>query len=334
MKVLFTLVMAVVLFASCKKEVADVEVTSSPASELQAIALPSLTPIVEHDAEPQQTDAAITTQTVGDPLQYAYLPQNAGQRKDVLFVFIPGTFSTPSQYNNVCEAAAQSGYYSFGVAYSNLSPVEFYEGLNPTDSTVEDILEEFLTGNNVSPRVTVTRANSFENRIIKMVSYLDSLYPTENWKRFLTADKQIRWDKVSVAGHSQGSDHAMYMSKARGLYRAGFIGGPGSFLLKNGNYPSFMQVPGLTPYSKLYGFNHIKDPVRKWSDVKVTWQVLGLPGAPNSVDDKTVNGSHQLTTDLNLSDAHSGTIQDDVTPKDKNGNPLYAPVWQYMNFPK
>lgn len=334
MKLLLTLLVVAFFLTGCKKELTPAADASLPASELQAGSLPAVTMITEHDVEPQQTDAAITTQTVGDPLQYAYLPQNALLRKDVLFVFIPGTFSTPGSYNDVCEAAAQSGYYSFGVAYSNLSPVEFYEGLNPTDSTVRDILNEFLTGNNTSPRVTVTRANSFENRIIKMISYLDSLNPAENWKRFLTADKQIKWSKISVAGHSQGSDHAMYMSKARQVYRAGFIGGPGSFLLKNGNYPSFMQEPGLTPYSKLYGFNHLKDPVRKWSDVKVTWGILGLPGAPNSVDDRAVNGSHQLTTDLNLSDAHSGTIQDDVTPKDQNGNPLYAPVWQYMNFPK
>ena len=163
---------------------------------------------------------------------------------------------------------------------------------------------------------------------------MDSVYPAENWKRFLTADRQIQWSKISVGGHSQGSDHAMYWSKVRSLFRATFIGGPGSFTLRNSSYPSFMQAAGTTPTNNLYGFNHTADPTRKWADVKKTWVVLNLPGTPNSVDDGSLDGSHQLITSLADSDPHSSTIADDVTPINAStGKPVYVKVWQYMMFP-
>lgn len=335
MQKLLTFCAFILLLAGCKKESFQDFTDAIPVqNELtQRSAIPDI-PIIEHSARPNETDPNITTSTLGNPTQYAYLPAAADLRKDKLFIFIPGTTATPGSYLKIVKAAAKHGYYSFGVAYSNLFPVEFYEGTNPNDETVENILEEYLEGRNTSPRVNVSRANSFENRIIKMILYLDAQYPDENWKRFLTADNQIRWNKLSVAGHSQGSDHAMYMSKDRSVFRAGYLGGPGSFKLNNGQYPTFMQEPGLTPFEKLYGFNHINDAIRPWDEVKPTWEVLGLPGMPNSVDDRMVNGDHKLTTSLAAGgDAHSAIVSDSATPDDVDGKPLYEPVWSYMCFP-
>ncbi len=333
MKICYSLLALVLFSAGCKKEFNNRTMPAAETAERSAISVTALPVIDEYRVAPEATDPAITTQTIGDPVQYAYLPQNPLLRKDRLFVFIPGTISTPSSYNDVCQTAAYSGYYSFAVAYSNISPVEAYAGLNPDDHTVENILEEFLTGNNTSNRLTVTRANSFENRIIKMIAFMDSLRPDQNWKQFLTQDQNLNWKKISVAGHSQGSDHAMYMSKKRTLFRAGFFAGPGNFKLRNGSYPSFMQEPGLTPPANLYGFNHTGDRVRLWRDVRETWQVIGVPGAPEDVDDKKVNGAHQLTTSVPMNDEHSGIVQDDPTPDDNNGNPIYALLWRYMCFP-
>ncbi|MEP6512647.1 MAG: hypothetical protein ABJA79_02175 [Parafilimonas sp.] len=332
-KLLFPFIV-VFLFAACKKENLSVTGNKIAKNELNLRVAESNIAILEHKALPSETDPNIHTSTLGNPTQYAYLPVKATLRKDKLFIFIPGTTATPGGYLKIAKAAAQQGYYSFGVAYSNLFPIEFYEGTNPNDNTVENILDEYLEGIDVSPKVNISRANSFENRIIKMILYLDANYPAENWKRFLNANNEICWDKLSVAGHSQGSDHAMYMSKARSVLRAGFFGGPGSFKLNNGQYPTFMQEPGVTPDENLYGFNHTKDLVRQWADVRPTWEVLGLPGMPNSVDDRMVNGAHKLTTSLQSNDAHSAIVSDSATPNDANGNPLYEPVWDYMCFPR
>lgn len=333
-KVLYILI-PVILF-SCKKEINFNEQTvlASNVSDWSAASISGDYQIIMHEATPKQTDPAIQTNTIGDPTQYAYLPADDVNRKDNLLIFIPGTWSVPSGYDYICQAAASNGYYAFSVAYSNSKFLEIYMTGKYNDNTMENIMNEYLTGENTSPKVNVSRTNSFENRIIKMISYMDSLYPSENWRRFLTSNNDIIWEKLSVGGHSQGSDHAMYMSKVRPLFRAGFYGGPGSFKLRNGKFPSFMQNPGLTPSDRIYGFNHTRDLVRPWKEVRQVWAILGIPGAPDSVDDGDVNESHQLTTSMAGIDGHSGPITDEATPIDSvTGKPVFLQVWKYMLFP-
>lgn len=320
------------LLISCKK---DTHLAKDVMQHLnaQSIQIEAI-PLLQHSVQPNVTDTAITTNTNNSPLQTAYLPANVSSRKDKLFIFIPGTGGTPSGFDKIISAAANAGYYSFGIAYSNLTAIEKLAGDNPNDTTVEDILEEYLSGNNVSAKVNVSRANSFENRIIKMISYMDSLYPTEDWKRFLNSNKTLIWKKISVAGHSQGSDHAMYMSKKRTLLSAGFFSGPGNFRLSNGAYPSFMQARGLTSLNNISGFTHKDDPVRVWSDVKKTWQTLGLLKLPESVDDEMIDSaSRKFFTTRVTNSAHLYVITDGTTPLDENGNPLFQFVWQSMCFP-
>lgn len=206
MKHLLFLFLTLLLFASCKKEFTT---NTSTISEISNAV--TLGPTISHNAKPSQTDPAITT--FNDTFQIAYLQITPSFRKDLLYVFIPGTGGAPTPFTEILSAAADSGYYSFGIGYNSQTPIEELAGDNPDDKTVENILEEYLTGNDVSPKVTFTKANSFENRITKMILYLDSLTPSENWHRFLTSDNKIIWRKLSVAGQSQGSDHTMYMSK-------------------------------------------------------------------------------------------------------------------------
>lgn len=339
MKKLLYLLVFVSLFA-CKKEMLfeqgpeGIDQKNVAVSEWEAAAISPNFQIIMHQATPKQTDPAITTNTLGDPTQFAYLPANAQDRIDRLLIFIPGTWGIPSGYDYVCQAAAKNGYYAFSVSYSNMKFLELYMIGNYKDSTMADIMQEYLTGENTSSKVNIPRPNSFENRIIKMITYLDSLNPAENWKRFLTNNQEINWNKLSVGGHSQGSDHAMYMSKVRPLFRAGFFGGPASFKLANGEFPSFMQEGGLTPPQRLFGFNHTKDIIRQWMDVKQVWTVLNIPGEPNSVDDGMVDGSHQLITSMNGIDGHSGPITDEATPLNaETGLPVFYRVWKYMLFP-
>ncbi|RYZ93707.1 MAG: hypothetical protein EOP47_29220 [Sphingobacteriaceae bacterium] len=248
---------------------------------------------------------------------------------------IPGTNGTPNSLSEISKTAAYNGYYSIGIAYSNKTPIEYLIGANPNEYTTEYILEEYLTGQDLSPKVNINRTNSFENRIIKMILYLDAQYPAENWKRFLTVTNEIEWEKLIVAGHSQGSDHAILMAKKRKLFRVGLIGGPGSFRLANGKYP-VRAAKSATPASSIYGFNHTADAVRRWADVKRAWAAMSIPGIPNSVDNFRVSdNSHQLTTSYTeFADPHNGIVKDAGAPKAKSGKPLYRPVWEYMLFPK
>lgn len=330
MKTLYRFAIVAILFASCKKE----SITNNQAlnSETSADEITYLD-YISHSALPQETDASITTETGATPTQCAYLPSNNSSRKDKLFIFLPGTTGVPVSYRKIVQTAATQGYYSFGLAYSNNTDIEEYN-VNANDKTIENIFEEYFTGKNTSPTVTVSKSNSLQNRIQKMIAYMDAQYPTENWKRFLNANNNIIWSKIIIAGHSQGADHAMYISQKKKTFRAAFFAGPGNFKLPNGSYPSFMTATGATTRNSVYGLNHTGDNVRPWNNVKEAWTTLQMPGNPNSADDYNVGNANKITTSIATNNGHDVTVYDDATPNGTNGRPLFEPLWIYMCFPQ
>jgi hypothetical protein len=334
MRIFLLIVVASFLMISCKKETAISSTVAQNSFSMDASKGLAGVSIISHSATPKQTDPDINTETLFDPVQIAYLPANAANRKDKLFIFIPGTISTPSGYLKITKAAATNGYYAFGIAYSNILPVEFYAGSSPDNNTVENIMNEYLTGNNSSPAVNIKKASSFENRILKMIEYMDSLYPAENWKRFITSTNEIEWNKISIAGHSQGSDHAMFIGQKRDVLRVGLFAGPGDFKLPGGSFPSFMTDAGITSRENFYGFNHTADDIRLWPVVSLVWNALQIPGIPESIDKRYLTlPTHQLTTSINTNNTHGFVVSDNATPLNAQGIPSFEPVWRYMCFP-
>ncbi len=51
----------------------------------------------------------------------------------------------------------------------------------------EKVRRETLTGDDHSSLISVNRPNSIENRLIKLLQYLDANYPQEGWGSFLDA---------------------------------------------------------------------------------------------------------------------------------------------------
>ena len=56
--------------------------------------------------------------------------------------------------------------------------------------------------------VTVSRTESIENRLIKLLMYLKKTRPRERWDQFLSSSGDINWEMVAVGGQSQGGGHA------------------------------------------------------------------------------------------------------------------------------
>lgn len=322
-----------VLLASCKKE-NDLKATNALTSVSSDEAKVKVNvAYVEHTVEPEETDPTIKTKTGGDPLQYAYVPTDSADRINRLFVFIPGSRQPPSSYRKIVTTGASQGYFSIGVAYTNMQLAA--PSTAKTDSTVmRKLFAEYFTGNDSSTFVNIGGPqNGLENRITKMVIYMRDHYPTENWGQFLTNQNKLRWNRVVLGGHSQGSDHVMYISKNVQLYRAAYFGGPGNWILNDGTYPPFMTNIGLTDTARQYAFSHTQDPIRSFGGTQKVWKALHMVGVADNVDDNIYNGSYKLSTSVPARDGHSSIVFDYETPNDSTGNPLYAPVWTYMCFP-
>jgi hypothetical protein len=174
-----------------------------------------------------------------------------------------------------------------------------------------------------------------------MILYFDAQKPNENWKQFLNSNNEIRWELISLAGHSQGSGHTFYISKQVNLLRASLFSGPNGFTLANGSYPSWVSNAGATANSKVFGFSNKNDNLSQWIFVSNVWNTIGLAGAQINVDTQTnFGGSHQLFTEIvppptqgSASPTHGSTTVDIVTPLNTNGRPKFENVWKYMCFP-
>lgn len=293
--------------------------------------------VTEHTVRATETDNNISFSGPGKGVQLAYLSAFKRIRKNRLFIMLPGTLGDPNDYKLILKSAASHGYHAIGIAYENNSTLATHcDGSSDVDCS-EKLLNEYLTGENTSSHVDISRANSFENRIQKMILYLKNEYPSEGWDQYLTEDGDIEWTKISLAGHSQGSTHTLYISRKRSLYRATFYGGPNGF--SSGGFPDWITNEGATSNNKLFAFNHIADRAMEWSDVVKTLNAAGIDENTVNVDVTSnldnVQRYYTSTSKLlnPIGGAHGSTCADKDTPTNSDGLPRFDKVWVKASFP-
>ena len=300
-------------------------VRSTSVTALPAAPMPP--PKLEHhEVLPSQTDPKIEKPNLPHEVYV-----NADGTGDLLFMFLPGTGQQPNQFNKILITAAEAGYHAIGVDYPNKEAVNQFCGNIP--NCYGPVRREIFDGQNESPKVDVSANDCILNRAVKLLEWLKAHHPNEHWGQFLN-NGQIRWDKVTVSGHSQGGGHAAMIARLFEVHRVVMFSSVGDVT----GGPSFTSAPWiaqphLTPSGRYYGFGETHDNA-VFPRVKVNWETLALPGSLTSVDNVAppYGGSHRLMTSRQLQSPHNQVITD-ATPLNANGTPIYAPVWQYLIGP-
>lgn len=255
----------------------------------------------------------------------------ADQRGELL-VYLHGQGGTGTGASELLKTAARAGYHVVGLTYPNdWSPFNFCSGGGDPDCA-EKIRREILDGVDRSPSIAVSRANSVENRLIKLLRHMDAQHPGEGWGTYLEPlTDAIRWNRIAVWGHSQGGGNAGVLARHQVLARICLSapaadGGAGS--------PAAWWADHATPSGSYFGFCHTQDAL----NAKVAfWNALGM-GAFGSVVDiasstAPYSNTHQLSSSVQPQVAgqfHNSVVSDAVTPRNPDGTPVYAPVWEYM----
>jgi hypothetical protein len=303
------------------------------------IAMP---PSIERELVPSLTSPAITGST--SP-HIAINPSPSVAAKGKLFVMLPGTTAVPRTYQYIVRTGPPRGYHAIGLNYPNDDTI-FSQCMGSSDVACNGkARREVITGEDVSPVVSVTLANSITGRLVALLTYLNTTYPTEGWGQFLSGG-QPRWDLITVAGHSQGGGHAGYLAKLVSLDRAVMLSAPGEPGSPSGQPVQWATLANVTPASRQYGFTHTADTLAEFPAVTTNWLAIGLGtfGTITSVDTvgAPYNGSHQLSTSAppnpnpsgpTAAPTHGAPVVDAVTPLDAQGQPLFRPVWIYLVFP-
>lgn len=273
---------------------------------------------------PLNTDPAITGWFSSHLAAYA----TSVPHKDRLFLFLHGQGGTGSGASFLLKTAAEEGFHALGVTYPNdWSPFNVCSG---DPACPEMLRQEILDGTDRTPLISVTRPDSVENRVIKLLAFLHAKYPGEGWNQFVSAGV-IRWDKVVVWGHSQGGGNAGVAARVHALggvclSAPAADGGPGN--------PAPWWNLHLTGSDHYYGFCHTQDQLT----TKVAfWDALGMNAFGPVVDvagtPPPYNGSHELSTSVPPAVSgqyHNSVVIDSVTPKDALGVPVYKQVWREM----
>lgn len=174
-----------------------------------------------------------------------------------LLVSIPGTTGHGDAMRAFDSVAALEGYHAVGIDYPNNRNTATF--INSTDKKAFDKFRQELDfGTPVSDSVNVDSLNSIISRITTLLIYLAKTRPEEGWNNFLYNDKII-WDRVTLAGHSQGAGHVSYIAHAFKVHKVIMLSGPQDFL---GNFD--MPAPWLsddskTPYRNFYSLLHSAD---------------------------------------------------------------------------
>ena len=283
---------------------------------------------------PSATDPQITTFNDEHTL---YLNPAVPPRNELL-VFLPGTNGKTKNTKLFCTRAAELGYHVICLMYpDNLSATACW-----TDEDKEAFTKfrlELIEGGDKSPHLEVKRANSIENRLIKLLAYVREKRPTESWGQFLTTKDELVWEKLALAGQSQGGGHAALMAREHLVARVIMFSSPKDYSRRY-NQPAAWYTTPKTPLARYFTFQHLQDKQGcNYTQQLEILEKLGLTklGAPVSVDTQKPPYAHTriLTTNypgmqVPSVQAHTSVVGDGGTPKDENKQPLFVAVWSYM----
>lgn len=266
--------------------------------------------------KPEQTDPAI--ETVHGPNLAVYDPQASSKHR--LFLFIDGTGNKATNSMTLDRTFAEWGYHAISIDYeNNVLTASLGHSTDPT--AFDRYREAIITGAPVSDRVKVDPANSILNRVHALLVYLAKNDPKGGWDEFVK-HKKPAWNRIIVAGHSQGSGHAAYLGKMFNVDRALIFSGPQDYLDNFQKPAPWLGGKSATPPSRFFAFLSRNDGFNSTNQTAGCMLLMHL-AKPETLAVKpgeAIQGHYQiLINDVPKKSAHGSTISSQ-----------YTNVWEYM----
>jgi len=316
--------------------------TTRPLSRTSIMSLASAepTPLVPRIIAPQSTDPAIDwIPAVNPQFNHHFVWLDPDQESNgKLFVFMAGTGGRPRGYQLVQQEAARLGYRVIGLMYkNNVAVVDVCTG-SPDPACSGNVRLEIIDGTDRSSLVDVNQANSIDNRLTKLLLYLDAQYQSEGWSRFLK-DGEPRWSQIVVAGHSQGAGQAALIGKIRRVHRVIMFSGPPDARVPGETDP-WVSI-GETPAAKYFALFHVRDHFAPGIRPNLSAFDMDRFGDPALAEagESPYGGTHILVTDLEpqggygTPNPHQSSVVDTRTPLGPDGAPLLRDAWRYLLGP-
>lgn len=247
------------------------------------------------------------TQQIGAP-HLARAPR--GPAVNRVLVTFGGTNSSPHSFGAFADLASVQGYHVLSLDYPN-RVISTICREHPAPDCADRFREEILEGRDVSPHVQVDSKNAILYRLRTTMKWLSQIDPT--WARFWAGD-DLRWDKVVVAGHSQGAGHAAYLSKRFSLQGVILFAGPQDTW--NNQPAAWLLRPGLTVGDRYHALLHRRDFFGSEG------QILAVQTLRRTARSPVGGGSGKPVTIVSEADVHD--------PHNAILNPAFEADWELM----
>jgi hypothetical protein len=244
-----------------------------------------------------------------------------------LLLFLPATGEVPEHYQGFLDAAGDAGFHVLGLDYYNVG-----RSLSGTCGAVADCYTAFqanrFDGSSPTSWSSVAPHDSIVSRLRHALAILQQRDPAGGWNRYVDGDA-IRWDRIVVAGHSQGGGESAFIAHGRTVAGVLMFGSPVESY--QGVTAAWMTHPGVTPVTRYYGLDSAHD---EFADrITGSWHALGMPGDVVTIDATApATLPHRMVTEVDLGTPQSShtCFITDAGPRDADGAPLFLPVWRSM----
>ncbi|UKN03701.1 T9SS type A sorting domain-containing protein [Paracrocinitomix mangrovi] len=263
-----------------------------------------------------------------------YNPQCIPQNK--LLVHMVGTYDNPGSTLLYPSLAANNGIHVVSLKYPNDQAAQQVCGGSTDIDCHFKFRKEIIEGIDYSTEISVDSVNSIYNRLIRLLQYMGTNYPTQGWDMFYTGDS-IHWNMLMLSGHSQGGGHAPIIAIDKPVNRVLMFAAPNDYSVNFGQVATWTSMSHAAADSVYFSFNNINDQVAEYN-----WQYSGALNLGEGAYGDTVNidynecpysYTHNLYTTIDsvtYNSNHSMVIIDNFTPISGTGSPLFEEVWAYM----
>ncbi|KAJ3440714.1 hypothetical protein M0812_14385 [Anaeramoeba flamelloides] len=285
-----------------------------------------------------QVPPASTDQAIDDWTEDHYIFYNTDVSKlNILFVHLDGSYGIPGIAQKYLTCAANVGFHVVNLRYPNSWTVNDLCRTSEDEYCFSNLRMETLIGDNKTSEVNITRSNSIENRLIKLLQYLHSEDSEEGWDLYFDGDN-IMWDKLGFSGHSQGAGHASFIGYQHNVHTVLNFASPADYSVKYLQVAPWLSEEPQTTADHFLGFGHLRDQIVGWDFLKLVFSdylQLSQFGEEICVDNNTspYSNSHMLFTDCEPSGSdnyHGSIINDKHTPLDDNDDPILSDTWIYL----
>jgi pimeloyl-ACP methyl ester carboxylesterase len=276
---------------------------------------------VTYVVTPQETDSRIGR--FNEP--HLVLFDRSAAPSAPLLVFLPGSGGAASNVSDFLELAVGQGYRVVGLSYNNLPAVVAVCARDPDPACSGKVRHKRIFGDDVTARIDDRPEESVVNRLAKLLSALERDHPSEEWGRYLE-DGLPRWERIAIAGHSQGAGMAAYIAQRRPVTRVIAFSSPADHYGRDRRLaPWIADGAGATPPERWFGAYHEKEAgaallARAYAALQVPKahvRVLALEPARASGNDPY----------------HGSIVGNAACPRAADGSAAYSDDWRFLLGP-